>query len=268
MSHRTLVKIGEGRESEIYAWDTGMVLRLMRDPAAGERLAREAAALRSAGESGAPVPTVRGLVQIDGRPGLVMERIDGFDLIAAVAKRPWTIARAARKLGEIHERVHQVEAPLALIGGRALLAERIAVAPLPVRTAAFAQRVLEELPDGSRLCHGDFHPGNVLVGDQGSFVIDWTNASRGDPDSDVACTLLMLELAVVPESWPLLVRRMASVGRRFFHAGYLRAYRRLRSFDPAFVERWKIVHAAARCSGGIAEETPLLIAYVEQRINL
>jgi len=61
---------------------------------------------------------------------------------------------------------------------------------------------------------------------------------------------------------------MASVGRRFFHAGYLRAYRGLRSFDPALVERWKIVHAAARCSEGIAEETPLLVAYVERRIDL
>ena len=34
-------KLGEGREAEIFAWDEGLVVRLMRDPADVGKLDRE-----------------------------------------------------------------------------------------------------------------------------------------------------------------------------------------------------------------------------------
>jgi hypothetical protein len=92
-------KIGEGREAEILEWDASHVLRLMRDPHAASRLARERSALVAAREGGAPAPAVGDLVTIDGRPGLVMERVRGRDLISDVARRPWTIVAASGALG-------------------------------------------------------------------------------------------------------------------------------------------------------------------------
>ena len=266
MSKRDLIKLGEGREAEIFAWDDHSVLRLMRNAAFGERLEKEAAALRVARDGGLPVPSPGELIQLDGRPGLVMQRIDGPDLITAVGRKPWLIVRYARTLGRLHVQMHRIEAPT-LASTKVVLAERIGMAKLPARTAEAALRMLEGLPDGRKLCHGDFHPGNILVDDRGPFVIDWANSSRGDPDSDVARTLLLLELAVIPDTFPWLVRTMTMTGRRFFLSGYLRAYRKARPFDPSTSERWKIVQAAARCAEGIAEETPLLVAYIEQRID-
>lgn len=266
MSKRDPDKIGEGREAEIFAWSDGSVLRLMRNPTSVERLTHEAAALSTARAGGLPVPWVGELIEHDGRPGLIMQRIDGPDLITAVGRKPWAVRRAAKTLGELHVQMHRIEAPM-LVPTNTVLAERIRAAALPARVAKAALLMLDGLPHGTKLCHGDFHPGNILVEREGSSVIDWTNASRGDPDSDVARTLLMLELAVVPDTFPWLVRTMSAVGRRFFLSGYLRAYRNARPFDPSTNERWKIVHAAARCAEGIAEETPLLTAYVEQRID-
>jgi aminoglycoside phosphotransferase (APT) family kinase protein len=266
----SLEKIGEGREAEIFAWGDGEILRLMREPAAAGRLSREAEALRAAHGGGAPVPAVRDLITVAGRPGLVMQRVDGIDMMSAVGRRPWTIVRAARQLGATHASIHRIGAPAELMDTRALLAERIkaAASTLADRVSSFALHLLEGLPDGDQLCHGDFHPGNVLVASRESVVIDWTNASRGDADSDVARTLLMLEMGVVPASAPAVVRRLAGAGRRMFRAGYVRAYRRARRFDAALVGRWKIVHAAARCAEGIEEETPLLIRYVERQAGL
>jgi thiamine kinase-like enzyme len=40
---------------------------------------------------------------------------------------------------------------------------------------------LAALPDDKKICHGDFHPGNVLITDKGAIVIDWMTASSGNP---------------------------------------------------------------------------------------
>ena len=55
----------------------------------------------------------------------------------------------------------------------------------------------ESLPDGDSLCHGDFHPGNVLYAADGEArVIDWSAASRGDAAADVAHSFILMK--VVP----------------------------------------------------------------------
>ncbi|MCA1846342.1 MAG: aminoglycoside phosphotransferase, partial [Actinobacteria bacterium] len=63
--------LGQGREAEIFEWEPGTVLRLLRDPSARERAEHQAAAIRAASGSGAPVAGVRDLIEVDGRPGLV-----------------------------------------------------------------------------------------------------------------------------------------------------------------------------------------------------
>jgi Ser/Thr protein kinase RdoA (MazF antagonist) len=257
-------KIGEGREAEILEWDASHVLRLMRDPHAASRLARERSALVAAREGGAPAPAVGDLVTIDGRPGLVMERVRGNDLISDVARRPWTIVAASGALGRAHAAVHAIRAPATLVETRAMVSDRIKDADLPPACASVASRALDALADGDRLCHGDFHPGNVLVSGNHVTVIDWTNASRGAADADVARTLLMLELAVVPETMPAIVRTMSAVGRRIFHRGYIHAYRAIRPFDDAAVHRWKIAHAGARVAEGIVEERDVLIRFLQR----
>jgi aminoglycoside phosphotransferase (APT) family kinase protein len=42
------------------------------------------------------------------------------------------------------------------------------------------------------LCHGDLHPGNVLVDRDGPVVIDWFDAAVGSPVADVARTSLLI----------------------------------------------------------------------------
>src|SRR4030095_15031609 len=44
---------------------------------------------------------------------------------------------------------------------------------------------LQSLPEGDRVCHGDFHPANVLISGENARVIDWMDASRGNPLADV-----------------------------------------------------------------------------------
>jgi aminoglycoside phosphotransferase (APT) family kinase protein len=97
-----------------------------------------------------------------------------------------------------------------------------------VRTRALER--LAGLPDGNRLLHGGFHPANLLRTTDGFVVIDWTNATSGDPAADVARTSLLM-------------------GGGKLAAG-----------TPVVVERWLPVWAAARLSEDIEPEREFLLA--------
>jgi aminoglycoside phosphotransferase (APT) family kinase protein len=252
------VRIGQGREAEILDHGDGRVLRLLWNADREPWLDREEAALRAAGAAGAPVPLVYERTRVDGRPGLVMERLDGSDLLTRLGRRPWTVVSAGRLLGRIHARLHAVRAPAALPPlkdqVRDLLERNAERVPADLATEAHQQ--LAELPDGDRLCHGDYHPANVLLGAAGPRVIDWAGASRGDPLADVCRTRLLIELGEVPDHAPVLVRRLDRAGRSLLLRSYLRSYGRP---DRGLVDAWQRVLAIARLAEGIDAERAALM---------
>jgi aminoglycoside phosphotransferase (APT) family kinase protein len=262
---RELRKIAEGREAEMFAWEDGSILRLLREPGAEQRNQRQAAAIEAARSRGVRVPAVLGATTVMGRPGLIMERIDGPDLLTLIGRRPWTAFRVGRICGEVHAQLHEVQAPSVIPSAKESLKQWIAGSgKLPPHLAEFALGVLAGLPDGDRLCHGDFHPGNILLAVDEPVLIDWTNARRGDPMADVARTRMMLRLGETPPGTSVVLRALARVGRSLLVTLYLRSYRRARPLDMSAVKRWEIPMAAARLADGIEEEAPRLLALLER----
>jgi aminoglycoside phosphotransferase (APT) family kinase protein len=260
--------LAEGREAEIYEWGDERVLRLLRVGASARSAAVESAAMTTAAAIGVPVPSVYGTVTIDGRHGVIMDRVDGPNLFEVFGRQPWRLGAAARLLGTTHAQLHRIAAPAELpaLRERARICIESA-ADLPSGLGALALRELDRLPDGDRLCHGDFHPGNVLLGGAGPVVIDWGNAARGDPIADFARTRLMLRLGDVPPGVPWLVQRLHPLGRAALRALYMRAYRSRRTVEASSADRWEVVRAAERFAEGIESELPALRRLLERRAS-
>jgi len=262
---QTLVKIGEGREAEMFAWGDGTILRLLRNSDGQRQNEMQAAAIEAAAACGVRVPTVFSAATVMGRPGLVMERIEGADYLTLMGKQPWLVFSVGSLSGRVHAKLHEAVASDALPELRALLRARIQTcARLPQHLAQFAIERLEALPDGDRLCHGDFHPGNLLRSKGGPVVIDWTNATRGDPDADVARTDLMLRVGEPPPGSPVIVRVLARIGGRILLWRYLSAYRRGRPVSDQALSSWAVPIAAARIAEGIESEFPTLLTFLER----
>jgi len=262
--------LGQGREAEVYAWDDDLVLRLFRTSERARDLEREATAMRTAVACGVPAPRVEGSITVDGRPGLLIERVDGPDVISLFGRRPWLVPRLIHKVAMLQAQMHDTVVPAELEPLRARIRERINRIPetiLPKELAQLALAALEDLPDGDRLLHGDFHPGNVLLGRGGLRIIDWTAATRGDPAADLARTCLMLTVGEAEPTMPVIVRRLDHTGRSVIVRSYLRAYRRRRPVDDDLTKRWYPVRAAERLSEGITGEYDKLRAVLRDELE-
>ena len=252
-------KIAQGREAEVFEWDDGAVLKLFRS--AEGRDEAEAAALASVASAGGPGPRIVGRTILEGRPGLIIQRTEGVEMLSLLAKRPWVVVSAARMLADAHLFIHAIPAPVGLQDMRRLLEDRIREAAMPDVLRSFALAKLESLPEGDRLCHGDFHPGNVFVTGRRASVIDWTGAGRGDPLLDVARTKLLLTLGepLDPSAW---MRAVVRVGRGLFATVYGKRYASRSTLDETLLKEALVVNAAARLTEGIAEERETLIALI------
>ena len=253
--------LAEGREAEVFLQPDGRVLKLWRDADHGDRAEREAAALRTLTAAGVPAPRLFDSVTVDGRPGLVVEHVDGLNLLAVLRRHPLAVFKAGRTLGAAHLAMHECVAPAELPSVHDLLHSRIAdAAPLPGDLRSAAHALLDELPAGDRLCHGDLHPGNLLGSWAAPVVIDWGDAARGAPVADVARTALLLRIGEVPPGVLGPFEWLAGVGRRILRQQYLSTYLAERPLDQALLDRWELVRAAARLYEPIPGEHPHLLA--------
>jgi aminoglycoside phosphotransferase (APT) family kinase protein len=268
MSPTELVLLGEGVEAEVFLRGDGSVLKLLRDPAWASRADGEAAILRVLGSHGYPAPAVIDVVTVDGRPGLVMSRVQGTDLLTQLGRMPLALLRAARVLGDVHASMHQIAAPAQLPDVKDSLRRRIEAAPnLPAGLRTECLALLAELPAGDRLCHGDMHLGNMLGSWSAPVVIDWGNASRGDLHADVARTYLLHWVPVPPPGAAPLIRLLAPVASKALAARYLATYGKHYQVGRQLFGRWLAVNAAARLAEPIPPGHAQLISIIERELH-
>jgi aminoglycoside phosphotransferase (APT) family kinase protein len=239
-------RLGSGKDAEVFELGES-VIKLYKAGVPKHTAFREAAALAQAEAMGLPVPRVDDVRQIDGRWGVVMDRVDGYSFAEIIDAHPAEEAAHLKEMASLHRRIHACEA--VFFGSlKAKLEANIR------RTTALSEgrqrkllEVLAGLPDGDRLCHGDFHPWNVLGSPSRSSVIDWTSAARGSPAADVCRSYVLIT--------PSALDRAAS---------YVEAYAELSGGSLEDIFRWLPVVAAARLAEGVPDEVAGLMAMLER----
>ncbi len=255
--------VAAGRTAEVYAWGESQVLKLYRDGCPPHWVAFEARIGRIIQDAGLPVPAIGEMIEINGRRGIVYERLEGVSMFRTIVARPWTVIRFGRMMAELHAAMHAIQSPSDLPDQRERLKGAIGRAQaLPDDLGRKALAVLDTCPDGDRLCHGDFHPDNVLMTPRGPVIIDWMTATRGDPLGDVARTALLMTVGEPPTG--TLIRLLTRLMRGWMRSAYLRRYFQLRPEGRERLNRWLVVTFAARLAEDIKGEAEQLITFVRR----
>ena len=224
-----------------------------------------AAAMADAARVGAP--RFFGITRVDGRIALIYERRHGPSMLERLIARPWTAHRLGTMLGELHATMHDAPAPsLPDLAATFREAIRGAEAHAGADASARALDRIEALPAGDSLCHGDFHPGNVVMSASGPAVIDWLTAGSGPPAADVARTLFLLRDGRMPPDRSALRRQLTVLLRQRFSAAYLAAYRRRRALDLEEVAAWRLPILVARLDEGIEDERAHVRALIDDEL--
>lgn len=253
--------IAYGRTAEIFAWEDGWVLKLFYDWFPEESVRYEAKLARAVQVAGLPVPAAGEIVEIGDRLGLPYQRVEGSTMLEEMSAKPWTLPKSSQLLAELQSGMHDDHTVTGLPSQRQRLENKIRRAEgLSPALRAAALEALAAMPEGQRLCHGDFHPDNVLMTARGPVVIDWIDATLGRPLADVARSSVILMGVSAPGSSASWVQKVM-VG--WYHRIYLRHYFRLRPGGEDEYRAWRPIVAAARTSEGITEIQDWLLSQVQ-----
>ena len=172
-------------------------------------------------------------------------------LLELLRLKPWHLRQYARRMAKLCAEMHSLASRVDLPVQRNRLHETVRAAQaLPESLKAKIPAAFADLPDGDRLCHGDFHPANILVTKQGERIIEYFDASLGNPLADLArTTIITLGAAETHQidGW------MQKIIVRCFQAAFIRGYFELRPGGEAEYRRWLPIIAAARLSEEIPE---------------
>jgi uncharacterized protein (TIGR02172 family) len=250
--------IASGRTAEIYAMGDRWVLKLFHATIASYAVDAERRNTQTAHELGISTPLVGDLVEKDGRLGIIFERAEG-QTMQELLNDPHRLEALAVILAELHLDLHQYYRPKGLTSQCDLLTKRILGCTLLSRQEQqMTTGALAQLPDGEALCHGDFHPGNVMMTRNGPVILDWADASRGNPIADVARTSLLF-LGHIEQRPACDVNRTAM--ERFYQT-YLHRYMSSVAHGWSEYYRWLPIMAAARLQEGITEQQEWLLEVV------
>ncbi len=252
-------KIGDGRLAEVYAWGEGRVVKLFR-PEFGTDLTAEATRIAQLITAvGAPAPRCHGTVEIEGRVGVVFDRMDGplHGEQLAVDDPIALIGDFAR----LHARIHTFEAPN-LPSFESMMTHVTSGLETEI-VEAVSQRVAD-LDDGVTLLHADYHPFNVMRSGAEWLAIDWDAACHGPRAAGVARSQFLLMEAQPPDE--TMVEPVESL-RSLLGTTYLDAYNEAFPIDLAEVGAWRLPILAARLWEEVPGESDFLLAEIRNEMS-
>ncbi len=252
--------------------DGPLVVRIFPEPGGAGQARREAAYQNAIADTGYPVPRVLlpgGSRTIAGRAFNVMERVAGNSLMEDLFADPMSAPGIADQLAQTLVELHSVPFDGVVNAlGRAGIStdgsspdnnlrhlQTYAADPLLAHLEPGVAWLIKNRPaqrDTPSVCHGDYHPGNVMV-DNGRVtgVLDWPGARIAEPEHDVAVSLVLVAVAA-----PGLATDIPPESFQMFADAFLSAYERRRPLDDARLSYYKANRILRAFLRGSALRTP------------
>ncbi|MBG9580848.1 aminoglycoside phosphotransferase [Bacillus thuringiensis] len=184
--------IAKGNTAEIYLYDN-KIMKLFKDYLPNTESMNEAKKQKYAYSCGLSVPNVFEVTKIQNRQAIIMEYVKGDSigdlLLNNLNEAEYYINICVNEQKKIHAiRVNT--------GEMEAMEERLerqikSVHKLDEKQKENILNKLHSIKFDSRLCHGDFHPFNLILSEKNVSIIDWVDACSGDIRADVFRTYLL-----------------------------------------------------------------------------
>lgn len=263
-----LKRINQGNTAEIYDIGENKVLKLFRQGIPKEAIIAEYEKVETIQSYLCNIPKAFEVILYKNQYGIIYERIKGIDMIKKMIKKPQKLNFYAKQLAHFHLAIHEHCIGLEITVKQKLNNEIDSINDLSDSTKKKIKDYLTTLPDNNKLCHFDFHPGNVMIQNNKPIIIDWMTACTGDPNSDVARTYLLLQYGELPYA-NFLVRKLARILEQYICKIYCHEYKKIAGISNNDFEQWILPIAAARLMEWIPNtEKEKLLKIIENKLQL
>ncbi len=191
--------IGVGNTANVYEWEEDKVLKLFHEGYSDEAINMEynnAIALR---DMEFLKPKAYDLISYDARKGIIYDGIKGeslFDWVLSTGD----ISLCTDYMAKLHKDIIKNDI-YNVPNYKDFLRYHIPDTLSDDKRSTLSQ-MIDNLADGNSLCHGDFHPGNIMMSDKRMYVIDFMNVCHGPYLYDIARTVFLVEYTPVPQEFP------------------------------------------------------------------
>ena len=181
-------------------------------------------------ETGLRIPKILEVTMVDGKWAIVTEFIEGKTLAHIMADDPDNKDKYIELLVDLQLEVHSKTCPL-LNKLKDNMSRKVCLTDLDATTRYDLYTRLDSMPKHNKICHGDFHPANIIITEDGTpYIIDWSHATQGNASADAAITYLNFRLADDTEG----------------AKKYLALFCKKSNISEEYVQKWLPIAAAAQ----------------------
>lgn len=197
-------------------------------------------------QTGLRIPKLLEVMTIEGKWAIVNEYIEGKTLAQLMQETPEKTDEYLDLFVELQMEVHSKTSPL-LSRLKDKMKRKIGETSLDATARYDLNMRLESMPNHSKVCHGDFNPSNIVIGEDGlPYILDWAHATQGNASADAARTYLLFWLS----------------GDTATADKYLGLFCKKSDTAKQYVQKWMPIVAASQSVKGNAEERELLLSWV------
>lgn len=195
-------KIYAGLNANVYEWGEDKVIKLFSDSYPTDWITREYYNALAVRRLNFPKVKVVELKKTEFGFGIVFEKVQG-ELLLDYIERTGDLKTAADYMVELQRKIHEnkfdPEQTESLETAHEQLRREMLLTPKADSDATKEMlRFLGTMKDGNMLCHGNLHPDNILITENGPLALSCKNYCIGMELFDVARTFFLIGYSSLP----------------------------------------------------------------------
>ncbi|MDF2821803.1 MAG: Mn2+-dependent serine/threonine protein kinase [Clostridiales bacterium] len=237
--------IATGEQAQVYKYND-LAVKVFNENTPKTAVLYEALTHSRIEETGLLVPKIMEVMKVDGKWAIAMECIEGKTLGELMFEDAENIDKYVNLMVDLQLEIHSKKAPHLSRLKDILISQIQGLDCIDESKKYELLSRLDGMPKHKKLCHGDFHPMNIILKDDKTYTVDWENAARGNASADTAKTFLLLALKD---------KKVAEL--------YLNTFCKKSDTHKEYVQRWIPIMAAARLTENYAEEREMLMNWLD-----